>query len=231
MLFHSLLIEVTLLTDVAHSLFGRELLALFLGVSESDAKFDTLNTNSSAEGGAIGTHGVLVQQFEVDFALCFLPPLDELALEVVILFGYLVEVYMCSYDTLLEEAVAVAISAVEVDRTDEGFKSVSRDETVVCMVDVCRLYELYKSYLLGYTVEAAALYYLATYGGEEALFLAREMVIEDVAYDGLNDGVAQVFETFIVFLLLVMTVVIDRAVYQRFVVYRYLMGIESEDAM
>ena len=204
------------------------LLALFLGVAEACAALDALYAHTGAECGAISAYDVLVGEFKGYLVLCLLAPLDEFALEVVVLLGYLVELYVCTYDALFEETVAVGVATVEVDGTYQGFEGVARDETVVCVIDVGRLYELYQAYLLGYAVEAATLHYLAAYGGEEALFLALEMMVEDVAHHGLNDGIAQVLKTFVVFLVLVRTMVVERTMHQCLTVYVKVVGVETE---
>ena len=147
---------------MVYGLFGGVLLALFLGVAEARAALDALDAHTGAEGGAIGAYDVLIGELKGYLILCLLTPLDELALEVVVLLGYLIKLYVCAYDALCEEAVAVGVATVEVDGTYQGFEGVAWDETVVCVVDMGRLYELYQAYLLGYAVEAAALHYLAT---------------------------------------------------------------------
>lgn len=72
------------------------------------------------------------------------------------------------------------------------------------------------------------MHYLAAYGGEEALFLVAEVMVEDVAHHGLNDGVAQILKTFVIFFVLVRAVVIERTVYQCLTVYVKVVGIETE---
>lgn len=215
---HYLLVQLGLLAYVTHGLFGGVLLALFLGVAEACATLNALNAHSGAESGAVGAYDVLVGEFEMDLVLCLLAPLDKLALEVVVLLGHLVDVDMHAHDTLLEEAVAIAVSAVQVDGPDERLESVARDEAIVRMIDVGRLDELYQPDLLSYTVEAAALHNLAAYGGEETLLLAWEAMIEDIADDGLYHCIAQILEAFVILLLLVRTMMVDRAVYQRLMV-------------
>jgi hypothetical protein len=109
------LVQLGLLAYVTHGLFGGVLLALFLGVAEACATLDALNAHSGAESGAVGAYDVLVGEFEMDLVLCLLAPLDKLALEVVVLLGYLVKIDVGAYNTLGEEAVAVGIAMVEVD--------------------------------------------------------------------------------------------------------------------
>ena len=108
-------------------------------------------------------------------------------------------------------------------------KGVAGDEAVVCVVDVSRLYEVDQPRLLGQAVETAALYYLASHRGEEALLLAGKLVVEDVAHYGLYDGIAQILEPLIVFLLITLTVIVERAVHERLTIDRDLARIESQD--
>lgn len=72
------------------------------------------------------------------------------------------------------------------------------------------------------------MHYLAAYGGEEALFLVAEVMVEDIAHYGLDDGVAQILKAFVVFLVLVRAVVIERTVYQCLTVYVKVVGVETE---
>ena len=72
---------------MTQGLLSRKLLDLLLGVTESCAEFNPLNTYSAAESGAIGADSLLVYQFKVDLVLRLLTPFDEFALVVVILLG------------------------------------------------------------------------------------------------------------------------------------------------
>ena len=175
--FDGFLIQVALLANMAHSLFGGKLLALLLGISEARAKLQSLDAYTATEGGAVGTYGVLIHKFKYDIELRLLAPLDELTLEIVILLGHLININMLTYEPILEEPIAPRIATVEIDSTNECLEGISRDETVVRAVDVGRLNELYQSCLLGNTVESTALYHLAAYRSEKSLFLARVFVI------------------------------------------------------
>ena len=226
---YGILVQLILLADMAHGLLGGQLLALLLGLAEAGAELEPLDAYAAAEGGAVGAHGVLVHEFEHDAVLRLLAPLDELALEVVVLLGHLLEVDVLAYQLMQEEAVAPGIATVEVDGAHQCLEGVAGNEAVVGAVDMGGLYETDQPCLLGNAVEAAALHYLAAHGGEEALFLAGELVVEDVAHHGLDDGIAQVFEPLIVFLLLARTVVVERAVHQGLAVDGYVARIEPKD--
>lgn len=223
------LVQLCLLTYVAHGLLGGQLLALLLGVTESRTRFYSLYAHSAAEGGAVGSYNVLAHQLEYHLVLHLLAPLNETALEVVVLLGYFLEIDVLADDALLEETIAVGIATVEIDGSYQCLEGVARDEAVVCTVDMGRLYEFYQSSLLGYAVETAALHYLATHRSEESLLLPWEMVVQDIAHHGFDDSIAQIFEAFIVFLLFVRAVVVERTVYQRFVVYGNVAGVEPEN--
>lgn len=214
---------------MAHSLLGGKLLALLLGIAEAGAKLEALDAYAAAEGGTVGADGVLVHKFEHDGELRLLAPLDELALEIVVLLGHLLEVDVLAYEAMLEEAVAPDIATVEVDGTYECLEGIAGDEAVVGAVDMGRLYEVDQPRLLGNAVETAALHNLAAHRGEESLLLARERMIEDVAHHGLDDGIAQVFEPLIVFLLLALAVVVERTVHECLAINRNLSRIESQD--
>jgi hypothetical protein len=84
----------------------------------------------------------------------------------------------------------MSITTVKINSSDQSLKGISRDETIVRVIDVSRLYELYQPSLLSYTVEAATLHYFATYGGEKSLFLSGKMMKQDVAHYSFNDGIA-----------------------------------------
>ena len=53
-------------------------------------------------------------------------------------------------------------------------------------------------------------------------------MVQNVAYDGLDDCVAQVFKSFVVFLLLLWAIVIERSVYQRLTIDVNVVRVESE---
>ena len=222
-------VQLVSLAYVAHGLLGGKLLALLLGISEADAKLHALDAYATAEGGTVGAYGILIYKLKHDGKLRLLAPLDELALEVVVLLGYLLEVDVLAYEAMLEEAVAPGIATVEVDGAHQCLEGVAGDKAVVGAVDMGRLYEVDKPRLLGNAVETAALHNLAAHRGEEALFLARKRMIEDIAHHSLDDGIAQVFEPFIVFLLLTLAVVVERTVHERLTIDRNLARIESQD--
>ena len=100
---------------MAYGLFGSELLALFLGVSEASACFQPLYAHTGAEGGAVGSYNVFAYQFKFHLVLHLLAPFNEAALEVVVFLGYLAEFDVPVYDALLEETIAVGIATVEID--------------------------------------------------------------------------------------------------------------------
>ncbi len=225
----STLVQLIFLAYVAHGLLGGKLLALLLGVAEAGAKLHALDAYAAAEGGAVGPYGILVYKFKHDGKLCLLAPLDKLALEVVVLLGHLLEVDVLAYQSMPEEAVAPGIATVEVDGAHQSLEGVAGDEAVVGAVDMGRLYQVYQPRLLGNAVEAAALHYLAAHRGEESLFLTGKLVVEDVAHHGLDDGIAQIFESLIVFLLLALAVVVERTVHERLAVDGDLARIESQD--
>lgn len=226
---YSTLVQLVFLADMAHGLLGGKLLALLLGIAKAGAKLEPLDAYAAAEGGAVSAYGVLVYKFKHDGKLCLLAPLDKLALEVVVLLGHLLEVDVFAYEAMFEKTVAPGIATVEVDGAHQSLEGVAGNKAVVGAVDMGGLYETDQPCLLGYAVETAALHYLAAHGGEEALFLAGKLVVEDIAHHGLDDGIAQVFEPFIVFLLLARTVVIERAVHERLAVDGDLARIESQD--
>jgi len=226
---YGLFIQLILLAYVAHGLLGGKLLALLLGVAEAGAKLHALDAHATAEGGAVGAYGVLIDKLKHDGKLRLLAPLDKLALEVIILLGYQLEVDVLTYQSMLEEAIAPGIATVKVDGAHQSLEGVAGDEAVVGAVDMGRLYEVDKPRLLGNTVETAALHNLAAHRGEEALFLAGERMIEDVAHHSLDDGIAQVFESLIVFLLLTLTVIVERTVHECLAIDRDFARIESQD--
>lgn len=230
MLCDGFFIQFVPLAYVTHGLLGGKLLTLLLGVAESGSELQPLDADTAAEGRAVGTHRILIHQLEQHLVLGLLAPLDELALEVIVLLGHLVNVDMLADEPLLEEAVTPRIATVEVNGPHERLESVARDETVVGTVDVGRLYELHQPRILGDTVETAALHYLATYRGEESLFLRREMMVQYIAHHRLNDSIAQIFEPLIVLLLLARAMMVERAVHQRLTVDINVARIETQYA-
>jgi hypothetical protein len=204
------------------------LLALLLRVAEACAELNSLDTHAAAECGAIGTDDVLAHEFKLQFVLFLLAPLDEFALVIVILLGHLVEVDVLANETFLKETIAVGIATIEINGSHKCLEGIAGDETVVCMIDMGGLYEFDQTYLLGYTIEAAALHYLAACGCEKSLSLTIEVMIEYIAHDGFDDGISQILETLVVFLIFVRTVVIERTVHQCLPIDVDIMRVKAE---
>ena len=80
-------------------------------------------------------------------------------------------------------------------------------------------------------VEGCSLHYLAACAGEESFPLAFVAVEYDVAYYGLEDGIAEEFQPFVVERSPFLGAVGLRLVCQSYTVYFEVVGVESEDAV
>ena len=228
---YGLFIQLILLAYVAHGLLGGKLLALLLGVAEASAKLHTLDAHATAEGGAVGAYGVLIDKLKHDGKLRLLAPLDELALVVHLLVGYLIEVEQAMEDALVDELHATGIATVEIDGTDEGFKGISTHVAIVAGTGDGGLDKFVEANLYGYAVECIALHHLRAGVSEKSFAFTLKMMIHQVAYDGSQDGIAQKLQALVVHTLAISRAGVHRLVHQRLLVVVQMAGIETKDSL
>ena len=189
--------EFAVLANPIESFAGSVLLAFLLGIALSAAALRAGNDDDGTEYGG----GIVLLAFltvEVDADAVFLSPFDEFTLVVDVGVGRLVDVDQLVHDSLLDEAHAVAVAAVEVDGTDEGFEGIAVDVVVVGLGLEVGDDELVEARVLGQLVERLALDDVAARVGEEAFGLLGEVLEDDVTHDGAEYGVAEEFQPLVV---------------------------------
>ena len=149
-------------------------------------------------------HGIVVlvqklfDEFERYFQFVFLAPLDELGFEVDFFARHLVQIDVALEYFLLHELLAAVVTLVDVYGTDEGFESIAVHVAVVRRRARGRLYQFVQSDVYGQLVQCFALYDFGAGIGQETFAFPFEMTVDDVAYDGVEDGVAEKFQPFVV---------------------------------
>ena len=124
----------------------------------------------------------------------FLRPFKEFALEVHFLVGHAVDVEQAADDAFLDKPLAVVVATVEVNSAHKRFKGVSADVVAARSRLSRRLDEAVGREF----VERRALHDFAARAGEETLTFARVAVVDDVAHNGFEDGIAKIFQTLVV---------------------------------
>ena len=98
----------------------------------------------------------------------------------------------------MHEVHAGLVAAVEIYGSHESLECVSFHIAVMRGSVSARLDEPADAYLVCKAVERFALHDFAPGVGEETLALALEVPEDDVAHDGIEDGVAEKFKTLVV---------------------------------
>ena len=119
------------------------------------------------------------------------------------------------------------VAAVKVNGTDQGFKGISAQVTVVRRAMPIGQDELVYTHLLRQFVERVALYQLGAGIGEETLAFAGEVVIHYIANDGIQDGVAKKFKPLVVHRLAFLVTVHDALMHQGHLVVTNVVGVET----
>ena len=140
----------------------------------------------------------LFDEFKGHFHPALLAPFDESRLEVHFFARHLVEVDVVLENLLLYEELAAVVALIQIDGADEGFESIAIHVAVVRGGAGGVLHQLVQSDFHGEFVQCFALHDFGAGVGEESFATAFEMLVDDVAHDGVEDGVAQKFQTFVV---------------------------------
>ena len=127
-----------------------------------------------------------------------LAPFKEFALEVHLLTGNLVDVYVAMQYLFYDEALAAGIPSVQIDSTYERLECITCQIAVVRLVVVVTADELVETYLYCQLAERFSLDNLATSVRQEAFTLAWKMMEDYFTHYGVQDSIAQELQTFIV---------------------------------
>ena len=157
-----------------------------------------------------------------------LAPFQQFALEVHFLIGHFVDVDEAMQYLICYKAFTNGIAPVQIDGTDECFKCVSSKVAVVRLVMFVSPNQFVEPNLSCQLSKRLALHDFATRIGQEALALARKMVIDDLANDSPQHSIAQEFEPLVVELRPAFPVSMHRLVHQSFLIETNVVGIESQ---
>ena len=160
-----------------------------------------------------------------------LAPFQEFALEVHFLISQFVDVNEATKYLLPYEAFTILISSVKIDGTYECFEGIACKVAVVRLIMFVATNELVETYLRCQSSERFALHDLASGIGEEAFSLAGKVVIDYLAYNGIEDGIAQELQPFVVEQGTALGVCVHRLVHQGFLIEAYLVRIEAQHIM
>lgn len=207
------------------------LVAFFLGVAFPPRTFMAVDDNLCVEEGrAVFVFGFCKQDiFKGDFML--LAPLQEFALEVHLLVCHLVYVNETTQYLLLHEALAMAVTSVEIDGTDECFESIAGKIAVVCLIVFVAADELVETNLRCKFAECLPLDYLASGICQEAFSLAGEVMIDYLAYDSSQNGIAEKLQSLVVETVSFFAMGEHRLVHQCFLIEADVMRIEAQHIM
>ena len=167
------------------------LLASSLSLSDGDAFHEEF---------AVEEFHVLALVKVSDFQLeaIFLAPFQQFAFEVHLFLCHGVKVNVASDDAVADEPMAVAVASVQIDGSDECFKGVSPDVCVRHSGSLGDVNQFFESHLRSESVERFALHDFGSGGGEESFSFVFEMTEKDVRHHSFEDGVAKIFQPFVV---------------------------------
>ena len=145
--------ELGFAAEFGQRVFGRSLMAFFLGVAFALTGIESFDDDGGEEGGTVGFVVVGGGVFEVEADAVFLTPLEELALEVHFFARHRFEIEDGADDAFFDEAEGVVKTSVEVDGTHECFEGVAAEVGVVGAAVGLALNEAIDVQLLGETAE------------------------------------------------------------------------------
>ena len=190
--------QLLVMLEAMQGILAGLLVAFLLGIAFATGTLLASNDNLRVEERRAVFGLGLVEQDKLQRDFVLLAPFQQLALEVHFLIRQLVYVDELPHYLPFDEPLAVAVATVKVDGTDEGFECVACEVAVVHVVMFVLADKLVESYLNGQLSKRLPLYYLAAGIGQEAFPLAWEVVKDYLADDGIEHGIAQKFQPFVV---------------------------------
>ena len=118
---------------------------------------------------------------------------------------------------------------IQIDGSDQRLEGVAGHIAVVRVVLSAADDEPFQSHFLGKLSQRVAADELRAGIRQEALALAGEMVVDDVAHDGIEQCVAEKLQAFVVQRLALLVAAADALVHQCLLVVADIMGIEPHD--
>ena len=190
--------EVCITTHLGECVFGCCLVALFFRKSLAFSSRDAFNDHSGVERWACAVRivGDVVDKIKVD--AIFLLPFQEFTLEVHLLICHRVEVEHSTDDALLDKLKRIAETAVEIDGTHEGFKTVALEIRIVGATMCLALDEAVDAQFFRQFAERFAGNDFGARVGEKSFALVGILSINDMAHDRFEHGIAEELQTFVV---------------------------------
>lgn len=140
----------------------------------------------------------LLEHLELEIHAVFLTPLYQFRLEVHLFVCHLIYIDKFAEDALLHEVHAGVVASVEIERAHESLEGVATHIAIVCRSVAIAQNELLNAHLVCQPSERFALYNLRSGIGEESFPLSREVAVDDIAHYGVENGVAEEFQSLIV---------------------------------
>ena len=195
---YEFVMQLPVMLESVQSILAGFLVALLLGVTFASAALVPANDNLCVEERRPIVRLRLVKQDELQGELMLLAPFKEFALEVHLLTGNLVDVYVAMQYLFYDEALAAGIPSVQIDSTYERLECITCQIAVVRLVVVVTADELVETYLYCQLAERFSLDNLATSVRQKAFTLAWKMMEDYFTHYGVQDSIAQELQAFIV---------------------------------
>ena len=220
--------QLSVVLEAMERILACLLMALLLRIAFAASAFVPVDDNLRAEEGRAVFRLRFIKQDVFQFHLMFLTPFQEFALEVHLFVCQLVDVDEALQYPLLHEALAMSVSSVEIDGSDEGFEGVTCKVAVVRLIVLVSADELVETYLRRQSSERFPLHNLASSIRQEAFSFAREMMENYLAHDCIEDCVAKKLEPLVIEGVSFFVMSEHRLVHQGLLIEAYLVRIEAQ---
>ena len=214
--------------DMTECAAAGHLMALLLGVTGASATLDAADDSTGTEYRRTRIIAVFRQEFVLQREPVLLGPLQKPALEVHLLVSYLVDVYQMFQYAPLHKPPARIVPTVEIDCTHQRFEGIAGHIAVVRLHAALILHQFVEPYLHGQFAKRIALDYLAACCSEETFPLAREVTEYYLAYNRVQNGIAQKLQPLVVDGSLAFDVHTHALVHERLAVILYMPGVEAQ---
>ena len=179
--------------------FGGELLGSFDGVFDGVlgwciVYFDADIVLTAAFMALV--HNAL--DFEGDFLVVFLSPVDEFALEVPVSMGHCIDIKVDVDYFIDKDAAGELVTFFKIDGTYKSLEGIAVDGFKDTLRDTVVLDKLGEAYFLSQFVEVGPADEFGTHFGEESFSLVGIFFVKKFGHDSAKNSIAEVFETFII---------------------------------
>lgn len=175
-----------------------QLVTLFLAVAFSCLTIKPFEHYACDEDRCGAVLFLFVNEAELEVETAFLSPFNKFGLEVDFFVCDGIDIDKLSEDAVAHEEHTCVVASVEIDGAYECLEGVAAHVAVVGSIGAVGSYEAFEPHFLGEPVEGFALNDFAAGVGEESFSLAGEVVIEEVAGNGFEDGISEKFQPLVV---------------------------------